>query len=79
MKIKSIAANQTEVTLSNGDILLISYSTPVAAFVSGRGILRTNKKWSSTTTKHINQFIARNAPNATATMVEQEELDAMKA
>ena len=75
--IKSPAANQTEVTLANGNVLFYSYATPVAAFVSGRGILRTSKKWSASTSKHITQFIKRNAPSATVTEVDQSVFDVM--
>lgn len=75
MKNKKIAANQTEVTLENGNILFISYETPVAAFVSGRGIIRTSKKWSATTTRHINKFIQRTNSSSTITEVPQAELD----
>jgi hypothetical protein len=75
MTIKAIAANQTELTLDNGDIVLFSYQTPVAAFVSGKGILRTEAGYSQTTTKHINAFIKRTNPNSTVTVVPQEEIE----
>ena len=76
MKIKSIKANQTQVELKDGTLVLISYETPVAAFVVGKGILRTNKKWSVTTTRHINQWINDNYSSyVTVTEVEQSELD----
>lgn len=60
MNLKSIGANQTEINV-NGVIILFSYSTPVAAFVSSiaeipAGWYKTNKKYSKTTTKHINQW-----------------------
>ena len=65
MKIKSIAANQTEITLANGTIVFVSYETPVAAFIPGRGIVKTSTKWSKTTSKHISQFIQRINPAST--------------
>ena len=75
MKIKSIKANQTQVELKDGTLVLISYETPVAAFVVGKGIIRTNKKWSVRTTRHINQWISDNyGPYVTVTEVNQSEL-----
>lgn len=72
MKIKSIAHNQTEVTMKNGDVLFFSYETPVAAFISGRGIVKTSMKWSPTTSRHIHTFIQRNAPTATVSLEDQD-------
>jgi hypothetical protein len=77
MTIKAIAANQTELTLDNGDTVFFSYQTPVAAFVSGKGILRTEEKFSQTTTKHINAFIQRTNPKSTVTIVAQSEIEAL--
>ena len=59
MKLNPIAANQTEVERADGITVFYSYQTPVAAFVPGRGGLVTDKKWSKTTSRHINQAIAR--------------------
>lgn len=59
MKLKSIAANQTVLTLNNGDEVFFSYETPVAAFISGRGYVKTSQKYSNTTTKHINNWTHR--------------------
>lgn len=56
MKINVIGANQTLVHLPVGTILF-SYETPVAAYVSGRGYVRTAEKFSKTTSKHINQWL----------------------
>lgn len=56
MKINVIGANQTLVHLPVGTILF-SYETPVAAYVSGRGYIRTAEKFSKTTSKHINQWL----------------------
>ena len=70
MKVKSIAKNQTEVTFHDGTKVFYSYETPVAAYHAltdaedTRGEvgnwLRTNYKWSSTTTRHINKWLADN-------------------
>ena len=37
--------------------ILYSYSTPVAAVVSGKGWFRTEQFFSKTTTGHINRFL----------------------
>lgn len=58
MKVKNIGSNTTEVDAKVGTIL-ISYGTPVAARMSdGSGPYRTAKKWSQTTSKHINKWLA---------------------
>ena len=57
MKIKTIQANMTELTLANGDRVLFSYETPVAAFTAD-GFMRSKKNWSKTTTKHINKWFS---------------------
>jgi hypothetical protein len=56
MKVNSIGPNQTEIVKSNGDTILVSYSTPVAA-VTDLGTFRTSKKWSNTTSRHINAWL----------------------
>lgn len=56
-------ASATEIELSNGTAVLVSYSTPVAAIVYGAGTGRyaivADEKYSRTTTKHIEQFLSR--------------------
>lgn len=74
MKIKSIGSNQTEVTLPSGIVVLVSYSTPVAAFIPGKGIARTETSHSATTTRHINKWIKNNYPRATVTLTPQKFL-----
>jgi hypothetical protein len=76
MKLKTIGSNQTEVIRGNVT-LFYSYSTPVAAFVPGRGALVTSTKYSRTTSKHITQCVAR--WGATRTEVTQAEIDALAA
>lgn len=56
MKVKNIGANKTVIELENGNQVFISYETPVAAFISGRGYIKTDKSWSVTTSKHITQW-----------------------
>jgi hypothetical protein len=70
MKLKRLSANVTELVLENKGIhVLFSYETPVAAFVPGpgNGYIRTSERYSSTTSKHITQWL--NGTNAT--MVDQ--------
>jgi hypothetical protein len=55
MKIKSIGKNKTELHI-NDKIIFISYETPVAACIDGQ-FFKTDKKWSVTTSKHINKWI----------------------
>ncbi len=55
MKLKPIGANKTELTLADGTQVLFSYQTPVACWIDGQ-FYKTDKKWSMTTTKHINSW-----------------------
>jgi hypothetical protein len=55
MNVKSIGSNQVEIT-SGPKRILISYETPVAAEINGK-FYRTMKKWSVTTSKHINAWL----------------------
>ena len=57
MKVKNSGSNQTEVSTEKAKIL-VSYSTPVAACMNdGSGFIRTSKKWSVTTSRHINKWL----------------------
>jgi hypothetical protein len=63
MILNTLGANQTQITL-NGDVILFSYNTPVACYISRvtnnidipQGWYKTNKKHSKTTSKHINSW-----------------------
>ena len=56
MTLTPIASNMTEI--SDGRFrLLFSYSTPVACWTRESGFSRTRKKWSQTTTRHINKWL----------------------
>ena len=57
MKVKSIGSNQTEVTAS-GCRVLYSYETPVALESPSGKYYKTDRKWSVTTSKHINKFVS---------------------
>ena len=64
MKLNAIGSNQTEVTIGNKRVLF-SYSTPVAYYENGM-YFKTSKKWSKTTSKHINQWIGGSPVNEIA-------------
>ena len=55
MKIKQVGSNQTELVLNDGTQVLFSYETPVACWIDGQ-FYRTDKKWSQTTSRHINKW-----------------------
>ena len=71
MQLTPIASNMTEVETSEARILF-SYRTPVAAYVFGRGYVRTEKWWSVTTSRHINKWLPE---NGTVKEVPQTYLD----
>jgi len=57
MKIKQLGSNQVEVVIPGKARVLFSYNTPVAAFIEGRGWVKTNRFYSKTTSKHINEYL----------------------
>lgn len=73
MTLKRLGASTTEVKLSNDTTVLVSYETPVAAFIPGKGYVKTAKKWSRTTSKHITKWLNGFA----ATEVPQSDLDSL--
>jgi hypothetical protein len=46
----------TQITLTDGREVCLSYGVPVAAFIPGTGYVRTNRKYSMTTSRHANQY-----------------------
>lgn len=74
MKVRaySIGSNMTE-ALIGSNRFLISYHTPVAAYIDGEGYFRTSRKWSSTTSKHINKWLQ----GVAAKEISQTDLEAM--
>lgn len=56
MKLRPIGANQTELDIDGITTILFSYETPVACITNDRAF-RTDKHWSKTTSKHINQWL----------------------
>ena len=70
MQLTPIAANQTEIETDKARVFF-SYRTPVAAYVYGEGYVRTETKWSVTTSRHINKWL----DGVTAEKVAQTYLD----
>jgi hypothetical protein len=57
LKTNPIGSNMTELHFSGG-VVLFSYRTPVACYLSGTmETFKTAKKWSVTTSKHINKWL----------------------
>lgn len=59
MKLQSIGANQTVIHYEYpgyDKTMLFSYETPVACIIDGEAF-KTDKYWSKTTSKHINQWL----------------------
>jgi len=76
MKLIPLASNQTEVKFENNIYVFFSYRTPVAAFVPGMSFIRTKEKYSRTTSKHINKWLASSGANrSTVTEVDQSVID----
>lgn len=71
MHVRSLGSNQTQVTVGNDTRIFFSYETPVAAYIPGRGYIKTRRFHSRTTSKHINQWL----DGAPAEVVDQEELN----
>ena len=60
MKINQVGSNMTELVRSSGVIVLFSYSTPVAALLPSGKYVKTDRKYSATTTKHVNKWVLGN-------------------
>ena len=57
LTVKPVASNMTLVD-TDRHIVLFSYATPVASFDKSKyQFYKTSKKWSKTTTRHINKWI----------------------
>jgi hypothetical protein len=59
MTLNQVGSNQTEISRDGGVIVLYSYSTPVAVFVPEKGALCSNRKYSVTTSRHVNTAVKR--------------------
>jgi len=56
MKLKQIGSNMTELDLGLVQVFF-SYETPVAARLTDGTLIRTDERYSVTTTKHINKWL----------------------
>jgi len=56
MFLSNLGSNKTQITLEDGTKVLFSYHTPVACWRDG-AFFKTSKKWSDTTTRHINSWV----------------------
>jgi hypothetical protein len=56
MKLRLIGSNQTELDLGFAQVFF-SYETPVAARITDGSLIRTQTRYSVTTTKHINNWL----------------------
>jgi hypothetical protein len=75
MKLKLLGSNQTEVNFDNGNCIFFSYEQAVCVR-NENGCFVTDEKYSQTTSRHINKWIA-NLSNTIIKMVPQSELDTM--
>ena len=57
MKLTPIAANRNVISYDNGTEIFFSYSTPVAGYDPELGYIKTDRWYSSTTTRHINKYL----------------------
>ena len=58
MKLHSFANNRTVLIFNGGTTeVFFSYETPVAGFSDKLGWVKTDKWYSSTTTRHINKYL----------------------
>ena len=71
MRLSPIGSNMTEVETDNARVLF-SYRTPVAAYIFGEGFVKSSTWYSTTTSRHINKWGARDAKE-----VDQKILDAL--
>ena len=55
------SANVDIIRLSDGREVVQSYGVTVAAFLPGRGWVRTDQRYSVTTTRHMNQHAGKDA------------------
>lgn len=72
MKVKKLSNTSTEINLSDGTSILVSYETPVAMYSPQESCFyKTDAFWSVTTSKHINTWLN----GADASKIDQVKLD----
>ena len=52
-------ANTATVQFTDGREVLLSYGVPVAAFVPGLGYVKTERFYSRTTSRHVNDYAGK--------------------
>jgi hypothetical protein len=69
MIVEAIGSNQTRIETSDHKVILVSYKTPVAAFIKGKAYAVDHESThkgkrirSRTTSKHINAFLEGHTP-----------------
>ena len=67
-----MSSNTSTVQLTDGREVCVSYGVPVAAFIPGRGYIKTSRKYSTTTSKHANAYAGDRA-----TVLPDEEFRAL--
>lgn len=67
-------ASATEFHKADNTIVLLSYNTPVAAFIPGEGFYQTIEFYSRTTSKHMSQFFARHGSKRTPLPITAQKL-----
>lgn len=55
-------ANTSTIELTDGREVHLSYGVPVAAFIPGKGYIKTDARFSITTTRHANTYAGKSAP-----------------
>jgi hypothetical protein len=73
MTLQNLGSNQTQISKSNGDRILYSYNTPVAAYIVGRGYVKAMRFYSVTTSKHINKWLG----GASAEVIDTEDFETL--
>tara|TARA_Y100000768_G_scaffold284383_1_gene218925 strand:- start:94 stop:324 length:231 start_codon:yes stop_codon:yes gene_type:complete len=75
MQLNKLGTNQTEITLADGHKVFFSYNTPVACQTPDYEYYRTERKWSVTTSRHINKWL----DGVTATVMPQDFFNTLTA
>ena len=74
MRLDNIGSNQTVISYKDGLSVLFSYKTPVAAFVPGRGYVKSSSHYSKTTSRHVNSWIGSKELGEVVTQNELDEI-----
>jgi len=75
MTVRSPQPNRTDISFSNGNMLLVSYENAVGLYSPKRGLLITTKNYSRTTFGHVRNWRKENFPSEPVIPVDQSILD----